>query len=422
MDKEIIQNEDIALLRENFFKSMPILKEKFLSDLVAGRIKKGELWEKVGKYGIKISGNSFIVSIVGINQEWKCIEDKDCDTNKLFFNDQDRELMKFAVLNISEEIIGRFGNNVAFLQNDDVVIIYSAESKDDNLMEKAGAASEEIRQSIEKYLKFSVTIGIGNECENIENISSSYRQSINALDYRVVLGNNRIICIEDLEPRSQYNLNFDELKERLLVSSIKAGNPADLKNVIQELFGEIIDGKAAYKEYQVYLLEMLTSVLKTAKNLNVDIDNIFGSNNNLFTKMYNFNDIDKAKEWFVEVCHKIMGQISQNRQDTYKLLAKQAVEYINNYYFDDEISIDKICSILHVSPTYFSMIFKKETKMTFVTYLTKVRMEAAKGLLKTTNMKTFEIAEKVGYSEPNYFSYCFKKNFGISPSEYRSGA
>jgi two-component system response regulator YesN len=89
-------------------------------------------------------------------------------------------------------------------------------------------------------------------------------------------------------------------------------------------------------------------------------------------------------------------------------------------YYDSEITIIKICDFLHISPTYFSFIFKKETKITFINYLTQVRMDAAKELLRNTNLKSFEIAEKVGYSEPNYFSYSFKKRFGLSPSEYRN--
>ena len=65
------------------------------------------------------------------------------------------------------------------------------------------------------------------------------------------------------------------------------------------------------------------------------------------------------------------------------------------------------------------MIFKKETKQTFVNYLTHLRMETAKELLRTTNLKALEIAERVGYSEQYYFSYCFKKNISMSPLEYR---
>lgn len=79
-----------------------------------------------------------------------------------------------------------------------------------------------------------------------------------------------------------------------------------------------------------------------------------------------------------------------------------------------------LCDHLHVSPAYFSTLFKKETGMSFVAYLTQVRMDEAVKLLSTTEDKTYEISLKVGYTEPNYFSYVFKKQFGMSPTKYRS--
>jgi two-component system response regulator YesN len=101
-------------------------------------------------------------------------------------------------------------------------------------------------------------------------------------------------------------------------------------------------------------------------------------------------------------------------------MLESAKEYIKNNYQNADLSINEVCDFLHLSTTYFSFIFKRETKMTFINYLTQIRMDAAKELLRTTSMKAFEIAEKVGYSESNYFSYSFKKKFGMSPSEYRN--
>ena len=94
-------------------------------------------------------------------------------------------------------------------------------------------------------------------------------------------------------------------------------------------------------------------------------------------------------------------------------------EYIKENYMDYDLSVEKMCSNLHVSQTYFSTIFKKETNTSFVNFLTEVRLEEAVRLLNTTDYKTYMIAEKVGYPEANYFSYVFKKKFGISPSKYR---
>lgn len=85
------------------------------------------------------------------------------------------------------------------------------------------------------------------------------------------------------------------------------------------------------------------------------------------------------------------------------------------------LSVEVVCRVLGVSTSYFSTVFKKETGKTFIKYLTEFRMEKAADLLLTKEEKTYMIAEKVGYSDSNYFSYVFKRQFGMPPSKYRAG-
>ena len=99
---------------------------------------------------------------------------------------------------------------------------------------------------------------------------------------------------------------------------------------------------------------------------------------------------------------------------------QKAQEYVRSHYMEAELSLDSMCEELGVSNSYFSTIFKKETGSSFISYLTDFRMDQAARRLVETNEKSYMIAKEVGYTDPNYFSYVFKRRFGVSPSKYRT--
>ena len=101
------------------------------------------------------------------------------------------------------------------------------------------------------------------------------------------------------------------------------------------------------------------------------------------------------------------------------ILAENAKKLVEEHFREPDLSVESICKELHVSSSYFSKIFKQETETTFLNYLISRRMEEAKMLLKMTDYKSHVIGTMVGYPEPNYFSYVFKKHCGISPVKYR---
>ena len=120
-------------------------------------------------------------------------------------------------------------------------------------------------------------------------------------------------------------------------------------------------------------------------------------------------------------CLNLRELLGRQRSDSAWRTVERAKHYIDQHYADSELSVESVCTHLHLSPAYFSTLFKREEGMSFTAYVTNVRMERAVELLQTTEDKTYVIAAKVGYTEPNYFSYVFKKQYGISPSKYRTG-
>lgn len=281
---------------------------------------------------------------------------------------------------------------------------------------------EEIRFSVERFLKLTVTIGAGRAAARLNDAVTSYEEALKALDYRVILGGNKVIWIEDVESREYVPLAVDELKEKELVRCLKVGSDQELERLLEDMFGVLADNKVSYQDFQVYLLEMLTAVIKVAKDSHADLDKLFGEGPGFLGTFAKFAHADEAKAWFLDICMKLKHSIASDRQSSYNKLVEEAKEYILANYGDHDLSIAKVCRHLHISAGYFSNIFKKETKTTFVSYLLGVRMEAAQRLLAATDLKAFEIAERVGFSDPNYFSFCFRKKFGISPKEYRGGA
>mgnify|MGYP000340960527 FL=1 len=117
----------------------------------------------------------------------------------------------------------------------------------------------------------------------------------------------------------------------------------------------------------------------------------------------------ELEQWLLKVCEKLQETVQQERQASTRSFVSRAVEYVQEHYSDRNITIESVCRELGVSAAYFSTIFKKETGKTFISFLTDYRMEKAVELLMTTSDKTYIIAEKVGYADPNYFSYAFQK-------------
>lgn len=392
-------------LREHYHQSLPVLREVFLSSLIRRKQPISIIQEKCMNYGIDLSGEAFKTAVVSIDEPLS--------------NYKDMELMTFAVLNMTEELLKKYGRGITFLHSGQVVMIMIETIPG---QWSANKMLEELRQSVIRFLKLSVTIGIGTECRNVTDLSYSYRDAVQALDYRLILGGDKLIAIDDVEKRFAEKLRFDELKEHALIRCLKVGTAEEIREAVDMLFGDFADSQFSVKDYQIYLLEVLTTILRVGKDARADMDSILGAEFMPLAELQRFTSLAESKEWVLSVCTRLMENIASERQCTYKSLVQQAKEYVLNRYHESDLSINRICGHLHISTGYFSSIFKKETKMTFGAYLTHIRMEAAKELLRATDLKAFEIAERVGYAESNYFSFSFRKYVGVSPKEYRQGA
>ncbi|MEK8129288.1 response regulator [Paenibacillus filicis] len=421
IDGETERRKDMLTLQEYYRKSLPVLREVFLTSLVTRKLPRRQIEEQCAHYQLDLSAQAYNVAAIRIDKPEETATGEHAFESLRYSKDE--ELKAFAALNVAGEIVSREQLGLIFLHNGLLIIVALHEQPASHAVwQRMLAVMEEIRQSMEKYLKITVTVGIGTTCSEVTELSHAFSDAVLALDYRLILGGNRLICISDVETRFVEKLRFDELKEQALVRSLKVGTVHEIQQTVDGLFEGTSDARVSVKDYQVYLMEILTVILKAAKDAQADLEVIFGPDFAPLAELNGCTELAEAKGWILSLCLRLAQGITSGRQYAYKSLVEQARSYTLEHYQDADLSINKVCNHLHISVGYFSSIFKKEAKVTFGAYLVNIRMEAAKELLRTTDLKAFEIAERVGYMEPNYFSFSFRKAVGISPKEYRSMA
>ncbi|NLD46087.1 MAG: response regulator [Clostridiaceae bacterium] len=128
----------------------------------------------------------------------------------------------------------------------------------------------------------------------------------------------------------------------------------------------------------------------------------------------------KARDYIIQVFTIAILKRDVIRTKRHHRLIEQVKEYINEHYADENISLKEVAAYANTSTNHFSTIFSREAGKSFIRYLTDLRMNKAKELLKCTDLLCSEISVAVGYKDPHYFSYLFKKAHNCSPVQYRA--
>lgn len=413
LDQELADQRDIEKLRRNYEESLPVLREQFLVGLLEGRVPRQRVQAQAEMFQLKLDAKYWAVALVHAEGGTSQALDNVGPLRSA------QELVPLSVAKTVEEMLGRFCHFTSFLYMDNVVIL--ADFQGENSVAALISGLNEVCKSAGRIWGGDISAGIGGLCTNLNEISRSYQEAQSARDYSAIMGEGRAIYIKDVEPDTSVQLQFGEQEERALINAIKLGGEEEITKVINEMFSHFESQLIPVAQYQVYLVELVTALLRVVRTYELNTDEVFGEEFNYFATIFSHSP-SKIRQWLIESCIRISAQVKRERLDSTKLLARNAKQYIEEHYMDPEISVEKLCTVLHVSPAYFSTVFKRETEMSFVSYLTEVRLQNALNLLNTTDDKTYVIAGKVGYTEPNYFSYVFKKRFGVSPSKYRQSA
>jgi two-component system response regulator YesN len=394
-------------VRKQLLQSLPLLKERFLNILVCSPEQKGDVSDKMEFMELSLEPGLYTV----------CIIEPDLSN----CNNNDVELYNFAIKNIVTETIG--GENPVFCDNSGrtVAVFFNPETEDEKEMRGYIAETLNIIQTnINQIFNLQITSSIGITVSNYHELNASYTEAQTALECRYILGKNKVYDIYDLDyHKTNFRYPFEDCS--LLIDAVKIADVnriAEYISLISEFLKNqkstsAINIKMVYTEIVTNLLKLLTKVKET----NIET---WSGGFSLFDSIQKVGTIEEISDAVLSFALKVSNELNTLMVTSNKNLVDRVIDFVGKNYAEDDLSLTSVAAFSAVSSGYLSVLFKKETGQNFIDFLTQVRMEKAKIMLRTTDLKSYEVADQTGFNNSHYFSYAFKKYTGVSPSEFKN--
>jgi AraC-like DNA-binding protein/ligand-binding sensor protein len=223
--------------------------------------------------------------------------------------------------------------------------------------------------------------------------------------------------------QAEPELKTDDIRlrglEDKLVNAIRAGNSLDAKNFMEQLFSErsIYSGMQT-KVTTIHAIELLTLLSRTAIDAGAGVYAMYKFTDQAFNQLMEARSINQISYLLARSVENAVSKLDVVETDETTALIRQSIYYIHQNYTEN-MTLETVAGHVHLSPSYFSSLFNKQTGLSFTSYVSRLRVERAKKLLKKTEMSLIDIATALGFGSQSYFSSVFKKHVGESPKQYR---
>lgn len=392
----------------------------FFEALVGGSMDMMEVYKRAEKLGLDIVAEAYNVLIFTMN----CDED---------FSGQRDEYSSWEAesLELLENFFAGHSSAMLFRSN---IFSYGVllKGQRETIEENTRACVDEIRKILSrKDGRREWFLAVGQSVERLSQIQKSYHTASRAFSQRYLYDEN-ILYYDEMEtmehPGGQaetednaylQKVDVNALNPAILQKFLSNGLQEETENFVKDYFYAIGQEPMESLVFRNYvILNVRFSVISFIKGLGCDTNEMESADTEEVLA-----ESGKNMESAIAYAKKMISQAieirDQNSGNKNRSILKTAVDFIDSHYMDEEISLNTVANVANVSSNHFSALFSQNMGQTFIEYLTSLRMNKAKELLRCTGMRSSEIAGEIGYKDAHYFSYLFKKTQGMTPSDYR---
>lgn len=406
--KEKRKMEKLTKVSENYRKNAQMIRSKAIEALVSCSQNVNESLAQLKGMGIELGASNYRVAVFDIDLYSDMYK---VDVEKR----QESALMAFVLYNISNEIVERESAGIAYQEGGNRVCILFQGTRTRDFSNKIRSICREIQQKVKEVIGIDVSMGIGTWVRNLEDLILSHDMAAKAIQYRYLLGGSLLLDMEEQKPNGEISL-YDTLEQ--LTDSLKTGKKETMELCLSRMEQEIKGALVEKSRACMYLQQMVRAIGSASDSVQADREEPLRGREALLRNVTEQSTFQQAIGLVKEYAEEVFEKLSSMNSSSGQRQAYLALDYIQNNYMDPNLSLNSICSYLSISTSYFSTIFKEVTGETFMEVLIRTRMDKARELLENTTLKNYEIAEKVGFSDPHYFGISFKKITGKTPTEY----
>lgn len=392
----------------------------FFEALVGGSMDMMEVYKRAEKLGLDIVAEAYNVLIFTMN----CDED---------FSGQRDEYSSWEAesLELLENFFAGHSSAMLFRSN---IFSYGVllKGQRETIEENTRACVDEIRKILSRQDgRREWFLAVGQSVERLSQIQKSYHTASRAFSQRYLYDEN-ILYYDEMEtmehPGGQaesednaylQKVDVNALNPAILQKFLSNGLQEETENFVKDYFYAIGQEPMESLVFRNYvILNVRFSVISFIKGLGCDTNEMESADTEEVLA-----ESGKNMESAIAYAKKMISQAieirDQNSGNKNRSILKTAVDFIDSHYMEEDISLNTVANVANVSSNHFSALFSQNMGQTFIEYLTTLRMNKAKELLRCTGMRSSEIAGEIGYKDAHYFSYLFKKTQGMTPSDYR---
>lgn len=412
------EKEDKDLVRkymEEMRENTEHEKQKFFEQMIAGNLSMADALETGKKYEMNLSAwmYNLLLFRFTLGEE----------------NRKSGELLgeaEYAIEKLTErlEYVFEFQRGVegwAFLLMAD---------NEEQMSERVKELSKDLEEIMKNYSTIAYFGGIGQPVARLRELEESFREAERALAARFTMELNRIISVEDIRMAQNVDTlddieitSFGEIEKTrtMLEKFLNNGAEDEIDEFVDVYINELPEENLKSVLMRQYIImDAYIVMMSFCEKIEGIEGEMQAQSEELKNSMKTIQTLEEIKNYIRMLLKKIIGVRDTISGRRYSDIIEIAKDQIRKTYMSDEISLNTIAAEVGMSPSYFSSIFSKEMGKTFVEYLTEIRMDRAKELLMCSSMKTSEIGYEVGYKDPHYFSYIFKKTQNCTPKEFRA--